>query len=70
MHHSQRVKDICALEAPVLEHFELGISTVYNFSFILPAPSTPLAPSLSVGLLRSLILSATSSGCPTSNATC
>jgi len=26
MHHSQRVKDICALEAPVLEHFELGIS--------------------------------------------
>jgi len=23
--HSQRVKDICALEAPALEHFELGI---------------------------------------------
>jgi len=69
MHHSQRVKDICALEAPVLEHFELGISTVHNFSFILPAPSTPLTPSLSVGLLCSSVLSATSSGHPTSNAT-
>jgi len=44
-------------------------STVHNFSFTLPAPSTPLAPSSSVGLLRSSVLSATQSDRPTSNAT-
>jgi len=44
-------------------------STVHDFSFTLPAPSTPLAPSSFVGLLRSLVLSATQSDRPTSNAT-
>ncbi|TFY73376.1 hypothetical protein EWM64_g10636, partial [Hericium alpestre] len=33
-------------------------STVHTFSFTLPAPSTPLAPSASSGLLRSSVLSA------------
>ncbi|KAI9460585.1 DENN domain-containing protein [Lactarius psammicola] len=44
-------------------------STVHTFSFTLPAPSTPLAPSSSMGLLRSSVLSATTSDRPTSNAT-
>ncbi|KAF8274091.1 hypothetical protein EI94DRAFT_1768939 [Lactarius quietus] len=44
-------------------------STVHTFSFTLPAPSTPLAPSSSMGLLRSSVLSATPSDRPTSNAT-
>jgi len=33
MHHSQRVKDICALDAPALEHFELGISAGFPVAF-------------------------------------
>lgn len=35
-------------------------STVHNFTFNLPAPSTPLAPSGSTDLLRASVLSATS----------
>jgi nicotinamide N-methyltransferase len=44
-------------------------STVNTFSFTLPAPSTPLAPSSSMGLLRTSVLSATASDRPTSNVT-
>ncbi|KAH9065743.1 DENN domain-containing protein [Lactarius vividus] len=44
-------------------------STVHTFSFTLPAPSTPLAPSSSMGLLRTSVLSASPSDRPTSNAT-
>ncbi|KAI0296199.1 hypothetical protein BC826DRAFT_908484 [Russula brevipes] len=44
-------------------------STVHTFSFTLPAPSTPLAPSSSMGLLRTSVLSATASDRPTSNVT-
>lgn len=44
-------------------------STVHTFSFTLPAPSTPLAPSSSVGLLRTSVLSASPSDRPLSNAT-
>ena len=40
MHHSQRVKDICALEAPALEHFELGISAGSPIAFRQLAGST------------------------------
>ena len=43
-------------------------STVHTFSFTLPAPSTPLAPS-SMGLLRSSVLSGTPSDRPVSNIT-
>jgi len=54
-HHSQRVKDICALEAPALEHFEL------EFSARSPVPFRQLAgPTLFKGRtprLRRLILS-------------
>ena len=55
MHHFQRVKDICALEAPALEHFELGILAGS------PVPFRQLAgPTLFKGQtprLRKLILS-------------
>ena len=55
MYHSQRVKDICALEAPALEHFELGILAGS------PVPFRQLAgPTLFKGQtprLRRLILS-------------
>ncbi|KAI0308207.1 hypothetical protein B0F90DRAFT_1621067 [Multifurca ochricompacta] len=44
-------------------------STVHTFSFTLPAPYTPLAPSPSIGLLRSSVLSATPSDRPISNVT-
>ncbi|KAI0003680.1 hypothetical protein BJV74DRAFT_881520 [Russula compacta] len=44
-------------------------STVHTFSFTLPAPSTPLAPSSSMGLLRSSVLSGTTSDRPVSNVT-
>ena len=30
---SQGLRDICALEAPALEHFELGVSTPYPVTF-------------------------------------
>ncbi|KAI0275070.1 hypothetical protein BC834DRAFT_815136 [Gloeopeniophorella convolvens] len=44
-------------------------STVHTFSFTLPAPYTPLAPSPSMGLLRSSVLSTTTSDRPMSNVT-
>ncbi|KAI0285313.1 hypothetical protein BGY98DRAFT_1092930 [Russula aff. rugulosa BPL654] len=44
-------------------------STVHTFSFTLPAPSTPLAPSSSMGFMRSSVLSSAPSDRPTSNGT-
>ena len=44
-------------------------STVHTFSFTLPAPSTPLAPSSTTALLRTSVLSSAPSDRPVSNVT-
>ncbi|KAH9081650.1 hypothetical protein EDB83DRAFT_2512508 [Lactarius deliciosus] len=58
-----------ALKVEIIASTLQPASTVHTFSFTLPAPSTPLAPSSSMGLLRTSVLSASPSDRPTSNAT-